>query len=257
MSKKILLEVKDLHVSVGGEDVESGETSKEATILHGVNLKMHEGEVHAIMGPNGSGKSTLASVLMGHPQYNVLQGDIFFCGKSILELAPDERSRMGLFLSFQYPTAIPGVTETNFLRNMLKNAGQNLSIKDFRSKLNQEMDNLDISPEFIARYVNDGFSGGEKKKNEILQMNLLAPKLMVLDEIDSGLDIDAMKLIAKNVEEKRSANRATLVITHYQRLLSHLTVDFVHVFLQGKIVQSGDATLALKLEEQGYEWVRQ
>ena len=251
-----LLEIKDLQVSVGGENEESGELTKESSILRGVNLTINEGEVHVIMGPNGSGKSTLAYVLMGHPQYNLIGGDIIFRGKSIIEMPPDERARMGLFLSFQYPTAIPGVTVSNFLRNMLKNAEKNYSIKEFRSILNKEMESLEINPEFIVRYVNDGFSGGEKKKNEILQMNLLEPKLIVLDEIDSGLDIDAMRLIAENIEKQRSDQRATLVITHYQRLLTQLTVDHVHVFLDGKIAESGDAALAQKLEEHGYEWVR-
>ncbi len=240
-----LLEIKELHVTVAGNE-----------ILKGVNLTLPVGEVHAIMGPNGSGKSTLSYAIMGHPSYEVTAGDILLQGESLLELPTDERARRGLFLSFQYPTPIPGVTVSNFMRNVLKNLrGEELPVKQFRNELKDAMGSLQISPDLISRYVNDGFSGGEKKRNEILQMQLIKPRMIILDEIDSGLDIDAMKVIAATIEAQRANDRSLMIITHYQRLLSHLSVDRVHVFLEGRICKSGGPELAEQLEAEGYEWV--
>jgi Fe-S cluster assembly ATP-binding protein len=238
------LEIRDLRVAVEGKE-----------ILKGLNLILPRGETHAIMGPNGSGKSTLSYTILGHPRYEVLSGDIIFEGESILGWSPDERARRGLFLSFQYPTAIPGVTVANFLRNVLKNVrGAEVPVKEFRKELKTTMGALAMDDSFVGRYVNDGFSGGEKKRNEILQMQLMQPKVCILDEIDSGLDIDALRIIAGGIEQQRSAERSMLVITHYQRLLSYLTVDRVHVFMDGRIITSGGRELSERLEAEGYDW---
>jgi Fe-S cluster assembly ATP-binding protein len=239
------LEVKNLHVSV--EDKE---------ILRGLDLKVGAGEVHAIMGPNGSGKSTLSNTLMGHPRYRVTQGEIWYQGENITELKADERARKGIFLAFQYPTAIPGVSVTNFLRVVLKSIrGQEIPVKDFRKELKEKMALLEMQGSFAGRYVNEGFSGGEKKRLEILQMALMQPKFAVLDETDSGLDIDALKIVSDGINRLRAADRGMLVITHYQRLLDYVKPDFVHVLVQGRIVKSGGKDLALELESKGYDWV--
>ena len=237
-----MLEIKDLHATIEGTE-----------ILKGVNLSIPRGEIHAIMGPNGSGKSTLSNVIMGHPAYAVTGGDILLEGESILDWPTDERARRGLFLSFQYPTSIPGVTVTNFLRNVLKNMrGQEVPFKEFRQEMKSAMERLSMSSDFAGRYVNDGFSGGEKKRNEILQMSMIKPKLAILDEIDSGLDIDAVRVIAGGIESLRAKERSMLVITHYQRILEYLTLDGVHVFMDGRIIRSGKRDLATQLEQEGY-----
>ncbi|MCB1137714.1 MAG: Fe-S cluster assembly ATPase SufC [Leptospiraceae bacterium] len=240
-----ILEIKDLHVTV--EDTE---------ILKGVNLSIPAGEIHAIMGPNGSGKSTLSNAIMGHPNYKITGGDILFKGESILGWSTDERARKGLFLCFQYPTAIPGVTVTNFLRNVLKNVrGKDVPVREFRAEVKEAMEKLQMDQNFMARYVNDGFSGGEKKRNEILQMSLMKPGLAILDEVDSGLDIDALRIIAENIQSQSNADRSMLVITHYQRILNYLSLDRVHIFMDGRVQTSGGPELAEKLEQEGYDWV--
>lgn len=241
-----ILEIKNLKAEIEGKE-----------ILKGVDLEIPAGEIHAIMGPNGSGKSTLSNVIMGHPSYKVTEGSIRFKGQEILEMPTDERARLGIFLGFQYPHAIPGVSVTNFLRNVLKNnrGGKDVPIREFRTELTDAMNSLEMDSSFAKRYVNDGFSGGEKKRHEILQMNLLKPGLAILDEIDSGLDIDALRIIAQNIEKQKSADRSMLIITHYKRILDYLSLDKVHVFAQGKILTSGAADLAEKLEAEGYDWI--
>ncbi|GAP06546.1 FeS assembly ATPase SufC [Anaerolinea thermolimosa] len=247
------LEIKNLHVSIEGKE-----------ILKGVNLTINQGEVHAIMGPNGTGKSTLAYTLMGHPSYQVTQGEVWYKGQNILELEPDERSRLGIFLAFQYPVAIPGVTVANFLRTALnaRRRAENpedkgIPILEFRKLIRSKMELLKMDPEFAGRYLNDGFSGGEKKRAEILQMAVLQPEIAILDETDSGLDIDALRIVSEGVNALRGPNLGVLVITHYQRILNYIQPDFVHIMLDGRIVESGGADLALHLEEHGYEWVRE
>jgi Fe-S cluster assembly ATP-binding protein len=240
-----ILKIVNLKATIGDKE-----------ILKGVNLTIHSGEVHAIMGKNGSGKSTLSNIILGHPNYQVTEGDILFKGTSILGLKPDERARLGIFLSFQYPTAIPGVTVANFLRSMLKGIqGRDIPIKEFRQTLKKEITTLKIEESFMGRYVNDGFSGGEKKRNEILQLSLLKPALSILDETDSGLDIDALKIVCDGINANRTPDSSFLLITHYQRMLNYVVPDHVHVFMDGKVVLSGDKTLALELEEKGYDWV--
>lgn len=236
---------------------------EETEILKGVNLTIKTGEVHAVMGPNGTGKSTLAYALMGHPKYKVTKGDATLDGKDLLELDPNERSKLGLFLAFQYPIAIPGVSVANFLRTAI-NAhrkakdpeDKGISIPDFRKKLKEKMALLDMDESFAGRYLNDGFSGGEKKRVEILQMATLEPKFSILDETDSGLDIDALKIVAHGINTISNKDQGILVITHYQRILNYITPDFVHVMLNGRIVESGGPELALHLEEEGYKWLR-
>ena len=246
------LEIKDLHVSVILDD----ETTK--PILKGVNLTINSGEIHAIMGPNGSGKSTLASTIAGHPKYQVDSGQILLDGEDITEMSVDERARAGLFLAMQYPVEIPGVTMSNFLRSA-KTAvdGKAPSLRTWTKDVKEAMKNLEIDPDFISRNVNEGFSGGEKKRNEIFQMAMLEPKLAILDETDSGLDIDALRIVAKGVNELRSPENSTIVITHYQRLLDYIRPDFVHVLYKGRIVRSGGPELALELEERGYDWIKE
>ncbi|KAA3648693.1 MAG: Fe-S cluster assembly ATPase SufC [Chloroflexi bacterium] len=247
------LVIKDLHVSVDDNE-----------ILKGLDLTIKQGEVHAMMGPNGSGKSTLAYTLMGHPAYDVSGGEIIFNGEDVLELDPDERSRLGMFLAFQYPVAIPGVTVANFLR-MALNArrkdddpeDKGIPIPEFRTLLKEKMDALGMDHAFAGRYLNDGFSGGEKKRAEILQLATLDPQIAILDETDSGLDIDALRTVAEGVEALRGPGLGVLVITHYQRMLNHIKPDFVHILLEGRIVESGGPELALQLEEQGYDWIRE
>ena len=247
------LVIKNLHVNI--EDKE---------ILRGVDLTVKQGEIHASMGPNGTGKSTLAYTLMGHPSYEVTAGEAWFKDKNILELAPDERSRLGLFLAFQYPVAIPGVTVANFLRSALnaRRRAENpddkgVPIPEFRKTLKEQMSLLKMDHNFAGRYLNDGFSGGEKKRAEILQMATLRPEIAILDETDSGLDIDALRIVADGVNALTGSDMGVLVITHYQRLLNYIKPDFVHIMLDGKIVESGGPDLALHLEEQGYDWVRE
>lgn len=229
-------------------------------ILKGINLEMKGGEIHAIMGPNGTGKSTLASALMGHPKYEVTAGKVLLNGEDVLEMAVDERARAGLFLGMQYPSEISGVTNSDFLRsaiNARREEGSEISLIKFIRQMEAKMKELDMNPEFLHRYLNEGFSGGEKKRNEILQMMMLDPKLVILDEIDSGLDIDALKIVANGVNAMRSEDRGFLVITHYQRLLNYIKPDFVHVMMQGVIVKSGGPELSERLEAEGYDWVKE
>ncbi len=247
------LEIKDLHVSI--EDKE---------ILKGLTLTIKKGEIHAIMGPNGTGKSTLAYTLMGHPNYTVTGGEVLVDGQNVLELEPDERSRLGIFLAFQYPVAIPGVTVANFLRTAINSRrraenpeDKGMPIPEFRKMLKEKMDTLKMDHTFAGRYLNDGFSGGEKKRAEILQMATLKPKFAVLDETDSGLDIDALRIVSEGVNALSGPELGVLVITHYQRLLNYIKPNFVHIMLDGRIVESGGPDLALHLEEQGYDWVRE
>jgi len=238
-----LLEIRDLHANIG-----------EKEILTGLTLSVDKGEIHAIMGPNGSGKSTLANVLMGNPHYKVTAGEILFKGQSLLELAPDERARMGLFLAFQYPVAIPGVTLVNFMRQAVNaRRGQEVPIREFRESLFKKMDLLKVDQDFARRYVNDGFSGGEKKRAEMLQMAMLEPSLAVLDETDSGLDIDALRTVAEGVNTLMNPEMGLLLITHYQRLLNYIKPQFVHVLVNGRIVKSGGPELAEELEATGYD----
>ena len=247
------LVIRNLHAGIDGK-----------SILKGVNLTVKQGEVHALMGPNGTGKSTLAYVLMGHPKYEVTSGEVFFGGENLLDMEPDQRSRAGLFLAFQYPVAIPGVSVANFLRtavNSRRKAGdpddKGIPIPEFRSMLKQRMDLLKMDHSFAGRYLNEGFSGGEKKRAEILQMAALQPEIAILDETDSGLDIDALRIVSDGVNALRGEDLGVLVITHYQRILNYIKPDFVHIMLGGKIVESGGPELALTLEEQGYDWLRE
>ena len=239
-----LFEVKGLRVAIEGKE-----------ILRGLDLKVDRGEVHALMGRNGSGKSTLAYVTLGHPHYEVIDGQILYNGQDVTELDTDERARLGMFLAFQYPMAIPGVTVSKFMHSSLKARDENLAIRDFRDKLNAAMELLGVDKSFTSRYVNDGFSGGEKKRLEILQMFMLEPDFCILDETDSGLDIDALKTVAEGVNAMRSPERSHLVITHYQRVLNYIAPDVVHVMMDGKVVRTGGPELAHALEEQGYEWL--
>jgi Fe-S cluster assembly ATP-binding protein len=247
------LEIKNLHVSI--EDKE---------ILKGLSLTINQGEVHAIMGPNGTGKSTLAYTLMGHPNYKVTAGEVIFNGQNLLELEPDERSRAGIFLAFQYPVAIPGVTVANFLRTAINSRrraanpeDKGMPIPEFRKMLKEKMALLKMDQAFAGRYLNDGFSGGEKKRAEILQMATLKPSIAILDETDSGLDIDALRIVSEGVNALSGPDLGVLVITHYQRLLNYIKPQFVHIMMHGRIVESGGPDLALHLEEHGYDWVRE
>lgn len=248
-----MLEIRKLHASLASN--ESNKESEGKEILKGLDLFIPKGESHAIMGPNGSGKSTLSYVLLGHPRYRVDSGDILLDGESILDWPTQKRAQRGLFLSFQYPTAVPGVSVNNFLRSTLKSLRkEEIPIRDFRKELLSVMDSLEMESSFAGRYINDGFSGGEKKRAEILQLAMMKPRLAVLDEIDSGLDIDALRLIARKIEENYSPERSFLLITHYQRLLDYLSIDRVHVFMNGQILQSGGKDLAERLEKEGYDW---
>ena len=246
-SEQPLLVIENLHASV--EDTE---------ILKGVDLTVNRGETHAIMGPNGSGKSTLANVLLGHPSYEITEGSIAFKGEDITEWAPEERGQAGMFLGFQYPEEIPGVSVVNFLRTALSNKSDtDYTVLELRLKVADAMAELGMDTGFADRYLNEGFSGGERKRNEILQMAVLEPEFAVLDETDSGLDIDALKIVAEGVERMRNDERGFVIITHYQRMLDYITPDFVHVFLDGRIVESGEAALADAIEESGYDSYRQ
>lgn len=242
------LVIKDLHVSI--EDKE---------ILKGVNLTLNTNEIHAIMGPNGTGKSTLASAIMGHPKYEVTSGSITLDGEDVLEMEVDERAQAGLFLAMQYPSEIAGVTNADFLRsaiNARREEGDEISIMKFIRELDKKMEFLEMPEEMSQRYLNEGFSGGEKKRNEILQLMMIKPKFAVLDEIDSGLDIDALKVVSKGINEMRGEGFGCLMITHYQRLLNYITPDHVHVMMQGKVVKSGGSELAQRLEAEGYDWIK-
>jgi Fe-S cluster assembly ATP-binding protein len=245
-----VLEIRNLHATIDGKD-----------ILRGINLKVNKGEVHAIMGPNGSGKSTLAKVLAGHPSYEIVSGEVLFEGRNLLELSPDERAREGIFLAFQYPVEVPGVSNAQFLRlaynEKRKHLGEEeLDPLEFKDLLAEKAKIVEMDLSFMSRSVNEGFSGGEKKRNEILQMAVLEPKLAVLDETDSGLDIDALRVVADGVNKLNNPNNAAILVTHYQRLLNYIIPDFVHVLYKGRIVKSGGKELALELEEKGYDWIK-
>lgn len=245
----MLIEIKNLSVSVDGNP-----------LLKGVNLSVKAGEIHAIMGPNGAGKSTLAKVLAGHPAYEVTSGEVWFKGQNLLEMEPDERAHLGLFMSFQYPVEIPGVSNAQFLRtsyNAIRKAADEpeISIEAFEKLLDEKMEMMEIRTEFKERNLNEGFSGGEKKRNEILQMAVMNPTLAILDETDSGLDIDAMRVVARGVNHLMNEEMGLILITHYQRLLDHIRPDHVHVMVDGKIIESGGPELALKLESDGYDWL--
>jgi Fe-S cluster assembly ATP-binding protein len=242
------LVITDLHASVAGNE-----------IIRGLTLEIEPGKVHAVMGPNGSGKSTLAKVLGGHPDYEVTAGEVLMDGEDVLGLEPDERARKGLFIAFQYPMEIPGVSNANFLRSAVQARlpdGETLDATEYYARLYEKMDLLEIDRKFTARSVNEGFSGGEKKRNEILQMAMLEPRYAILDETDSGLDIDALQVVARGVNTLRGPNLGVLLITHYQRLLNYIVPDVVHVMMQGRIIRTGGRDLALTLEAQGYDWLR-
>jgi Fe-S cluster assembly ATP-binding protein len=242
-----MLKIENLRVEIDGQE-----------IVKGLDLEVGEGEIHAIMGPNGSGKSTLANVLMGHPRYEVTGGSITFRGEDVFELEPDERAKLGMFLAFQYPSEVPGVSVANFLRTAVNSVREEeLSPMDMYRLLQEKMKIMQMDPKFAERYLNEGFSGGEKKRNEILQMLMLEPKLAIMDETDSGLDIDALQVVAKGVNELRAPEFSAVIITHYQRILRYIEPDRVHVMLDGRIVTSGGKDLAHELEDKGYEWVRQ
>lgn len=244
-----MLKIENLHVSVDGKK-----------ILKGINLEVKKGEIHAIMGPNGSGKSTLSSVISGHEDYEITKGDIYFKDENIEDLSADERAHKGIFMSFQYPVEIPGVTVTNFIKtainsNLKARGLDEMPANKMLSKIREKANLLEIDSKFLSRSLNEGFSGGEKKRNEIFQMAMLEPSLSILDETDSGLDIDALRIVANGVNKLRTDNNATVIITHYQRLLDYIVPDYVHVLQDGKIAKSGDKNLALELEEKGYDWI--
>lgn len=246
-----MLHIKNLHARVGDKE-----------ILKGLTLDIHPGEVHAIMGPNGTGKSTLASIIAGKSDYEVTDGEILFHGKNILEMSADERAREGIFLAFQYPVEIPGVSTTNFMKAALnakrKHQGlEPISAKDFLKLMNEKRQIVELDKSYLSRSINEGFSGGEKKRNEIFQMAMLEPLFSVMDETDSGLDIDALRIVAEGVNKLRNKDNAFLVITHYQRLLNYIVPDFVHVMYDGRIVKTGDKNLALRMEEKGYDWIKE
>jgi len=245
-----MLSIKNLHASIGDKE-----------ILKGINLEVKAGEIHAIMGPNGAGKSTLASIIAGNENYEVTEGEISLDGEDLSELAPEERAHKGVFLSFQYPVEIPGVSVTNFIRTAINetrkaNKKEEMPSNEMLKVIREKSELLEIDRKFLSRSLNEGFSGGEKKRNEIFQMAMLEPKLAILDETDSGLDIDALRIVANGVNKLKSDKNAIIVITHYQRLLDYIVPDFVHVLYNGKIVKSGDASLALELEEKGYDWIK-
>ena len=245
-----MLVIKNLHANINGKE-----------ILKGINLKINKGEVHAIMGPNGSGKSTLAQVLAGREEYEVTEGEVLYDGKNLLDMKPEDRARAGIFLAFQYPIEIPGVSNTNLLKTALNEirkfrGEEELDAMEFLTLLKKKMQLVELDKTLINRSVNEGFSGGEKKRNEIFQMAVLEPKLAILDETDSGLDIDALKIVANGVNKLKNSENSTIVVTHYQRLLNYIIPDFVHVLYKGKIIKSGDKELALELEDKGYDWVK-
>lgn len=244
-----MLSIKNLHAEIDGKE-----------ILKGINLEINKGEIHAIMGPNGGGKSTLSNVITGREEYKVTQGSIIFEGKDLLGLAPEERANAGIFMSFQYPVEIPGVSVSNFLKaainaNRKAHGLEDISVKEFLQKVKEKSELLEIKKDFLSRSLNEGFSGGEKKRNEIFQMAVLEPKLAILDETDSGLDIDALRIVSNGVNKLKNPENAVLVITHYQRLLDYIVPDVVHVLRDGKIIKSGNKELALELEKKGYDWL--
>lgn len=244
-----VLEIKNLHVEIDGKE-----------ILKGVDLTLKQGEIHAVMGPNGTGKSTLAQAIMGHPRYEVTKGEVILDGEDVLEMEVDERAQAGLFLGMQYPSEISGVTTSDFLRsaiNAQREEGDEINLMQFIKKLDKNMEHLEIDQDMATRYLNEGFSGGEKKRNEILQLMMLEPKFGILDEIDSGLDIDALKVVSKGINKLRGENFGSLIITHYQRLLNYISPDHVHVMMRGKIVKSGGKELAERLEAEGYDWIKE
>jgi len=242
-----MLKIENLHAEIDGSE-----------IIKGLNLEVGQGEIHAIMGPNGSGKSTLANVLMGHPRYEVTEGSVSFFDQDVFELEPDERAKLGMFLAFQYPSEVPGVSVANFLRTAVNSVrAEELSPMEMYKLLQEKMRIMQMDPKFAERYLNEGFSGGEKKRNEILQMLMLDPKLAIMDETDSGLDIDALQVVARGVNELRGPEFGAVVITHYQRILRYIEPDYVHVMLDGRLVTSGGKELAKELEDKGYDWVRQ
>ena len=250
ISKLIMLQIKNLHASVEDKD-----------ILRGINLTVNAGEVHAIMGPNGAGKSTLASIIAGNEKYEVSEGEILLEGEDISDLAPEERAHKGVFLSFQYPVEIPGVSVTNFMKTAINetrkaNGKEEMPANEMLKLIREKSELLEIDRKFLSRSLNEGFSGGEKKRNEIFQMAMLEPKIAILDETDSGLDIDALRIVANGVNKLKSKENAVVVITHYQRLLDYIIPDFVHVLMDGKIVKSGGKELAYELEEKGYDWIK-
>ncbi|CDQ19330.1 Iron-regulated ABC transporter ATPase subunit SufC [Halobacillus karajensis] len=243
------LEIKDLHVEIEGQE-----------ILKGVNLTINGGEFHAVMGPNGTGKSTLASAIMGHPKYEVTKGEVLLDGENVLEMEVDERAQAGLFLAMQYPSEISGVTNSDFLRSAInahREEGDEISLMKFIKDMDSKMDTLEMDKNMAQRYLNEGFSGGEKKRNEILQLMMIQPAIAILDEIDSGLDIDALKVVANGINEMRNDAFGCLIITHYQRLLNYITPDKVHVMMQGRVVKSGGPELSQRLEAEGYDWIKQ
>ena len=245
-----MLSIKNLHASIGDKE-----------ILKGINLEVKAGEIHAIMGPNGAGKSTLSAIIAGNENYEITEGEIFLEGEDLSDLAPEERAHKGVFLSFQYPVEIPGVSVTNFIRTAINetrkaNKQEEMPANEMLKVIREKSELLEIDRKFLSRSLNEGFSGGEKKRNEIFQMAMLEPKLAILDETDSGLDIDALRIVANGVNKLKSDKNAIIVITHYQRLLDYIVPDFVHVLYNGKIVKSGDASLALELEEKGYDWIK-
>ncbi|MCG1010125.1 Fe-S cluster assembly ATPase SufC [Salinicoccus sp. ID82-1] len=244
-----VLEIKGLHVEIDGKE-----------ILKGVDLTIKQGEIHAVMGPNGTGKSTLAQAIMGHPRYDVTQGEVLLDGENVLEMEVDERAQAGLFLGMQYPSEISGVTNSDFLRsaiNAQREEGDEINLMQFIKKLDKNMNYLEMDLDMSTRYLNEGFSGGEKKRNEILQLMMLEPKFGILDEIDSGLDIDALKVVSKGINELRGEEFGALIITHYQRLLNYVAPDFVHVMMQGRVVKSGGQELSQRLEAEGYDWIKE
>ncbi len=244
-----VLEIKNLHVEIDGKE-----------ILKGVDLTLKQGEIHAVMGPNGTGKSTLAQAIMGHPRYEVTKGEVILDGEDVLEMEVDERAQAGLFLGMQYPSEISGVTTSDFLRsaiNAQREEGDEINLMQFIKKLDKNMEYLEIDQDMATRYLNEGFSGGEKKRNEILQLMMLEPKFGILDEIDSGLDIDALKVVSKGINKLRGEQFGSLIITHYQRLLNYISPDHVHVMMRGRIVKSGGKELAERLEAEGYDWIKE
>ena len=246
-----MLQIKNLHAKIGDKE-----------ILKGLSLTVNAGEVHAIMGPNGTGKSTLASIIAGKADYEVTAGEILFDGKNILDMSADQRAREGVFLAFQYPVEIPGVSTTNFMKAAVnakrKHNGQEpIAAKEFLAMMNEKRQLVELDKSYLSRSINEGFSGGEKKRNEIFQMAMLDPKLAILDETDSGLDIDALRIVADGVNKLKNSNNAFLVITHYQRLLNYIVPDFVHIMYDGRVVKTGDKNLALKMEERGYDWIKE
>lgn len=244
-----VLEIKNLHVEIDGKE-----------ILKGVDLTIKQGEIHAVMGPNGTGKSTLAQAIMGHPSYTVTEGEVLVDGENVLELEVDERAKAGLFLGMQYPSEISGVTNSDFLRSAInanREEGDEINLMEFIKKLDKNMEYLEMDPDMATRYLNEGFSGGEKKRNEILQLMMLEPKFGILDEIDSGLDIDALRVVSDGINKLRGQDFGSLIITHYQRLLNYITPDVVHVMMKGKVVKSGGKELAERLEVDGYDWIKE